>query len=191
MYCISIDFLPFAVLSNMSLHRIFLVVVALAALAQDGRAQTRDVRSAPQSDTLRLSIEEAVTRAVRLSDETKLSAAQLELTEAQIVTARAAGFPQLRLNGAYTQVIENARLSGILSMKNETRSAKVYFNLGTIVDAQAEKETGEKAFQLLVEITGGTFEFHKTEDQYPVEIQASSNTNLILDTLRQLDESKL
>jgi outer membrane protein TolC len=109
MYCISIDFLPFAVLSNMSLHRIFLVVVALAALAQDGRAQTRDVRSAPQSDTLRLSIEEAVTRAVRLSDETKLSAAQLELTEAQIVTARAAGFPQLRLNGAYTQVIENAR----------------------------------------------------------------------------------
>ena len=109
MYCISIDFLPFAVLSNMSLHRIFLVVVALAVLAQDGRAQTRDVRSAPQSDTLRLSIEEAVTRAVRLSDETKLSAAQLELTEAQIVTARAAGFPQLRLNGAYTQVIENAR----------------------------------------------------------------------------------
>ena len=109
MYCISIDFLPFAVLSNMSLHRIFLVVVALAALAQDGRAQTRDVRSAPQSDTLRLSIEEAVTRAVRLSDETKLSAAQLELTEAQIVTARAAGFPQLRLNGAYTQVLENAR----------------------------------------------------------------------------------
>jgi len=105
----SIDFLPFAVLSNMSLHRIFLVVVALAALPHEARAQARDVRSAPPSDTLRLSIEEAVTRAVRLSDETKLSAAQLEVTEAQIVTARAAGFPQLRLNGAYTQVIENAR----------------------------------------------------------------------------------
>ena len=88
------------------------------------------------------------------------------------------------------QVIENARLSGILSMKNETHSAKIFFNLGTIVDAQAEKETGEKAFQRLVEITGGTFEFHKTEDQYPVNIQASSNTNLILDTLRQLDEAK-
>ena len=93
----------------MSLRRIFLVVIALAALAHEGRAQTRDVRSAPPSDTLRLSVEEAVTRAVRLSDETKLSAAQLEVTEAQIVTARAAGFPQLRLNGAYTQVLENAR----------------------------------------------------------------------------------
>jgi outer membrane protein TolC len=106
---VSIDFLPFAVLSNMSLHRIFLVVAALAASAQESRAQARDIRSAPPSDTLRLSIAEAVTRAVRLSDETKLSAAQLEVTEAQIVTARAAGFPQLRLNGAYTQVIENAR----------------------------------------------------------------------------------
>jgi len=93
----------------MSLRRIFLVVFALAAWAQEGRAQAQNVRPASPSDTLRLSIEEAVTRAVRLSDETKLSAAQLELTEAQIVTARAAGFPQLRLNGAYTQVIENAR----------------------------------------------------------------------------------
>ena len=93
----------------MSLHRTFLVVAALAASAQESRAQARDIRSAPPSDTLRLSIEEAVTRAVQLSDETKLSAAQLEVTEAQIVTARAAGFPQLRLNGAYTQVIENAR----------------------------------------------------------------------------------
>lgn len=93
----------------MSLHRIFLVVAALAAWAHQGRAQARDVRSTPPSDTLRLSIEEAVTRAVRLSDEAKLSAAQLEVTEAQITTARAAGFPQLRLNGAYTQVIENAR----------------------------------------------------------------------------------
>jgi len=93
----------------MSLHRIFLVVAALSAWAHEGRAQARDIRSAPPSDTLRLSIEEAVTRAVRLSDETKLSAAQLEVTEAQITTARAAGFPQLRLNGAYTQVIENAR----------------------------------------------------------------------------------
>ena len=93
----------------MSLHRIFFVVGALFASAHQIRAQSRDIRSAPPSDTLRISIEEAVTRAVRQSDETRLSAAQLELTEAQITTARAAGFPQIRLNGAYTQVIENAR----------------------------------------------------------------------------------
>ncbi len=109
MWRIPIDFRPFAVLSNMSLHRIFLVVAALVASAHEVRAQARDIRSAPPSDTLRLSIEEAVTRAVRRVTKRKLSAAQLEVTEAQITTARAAGFPQLRLNGAYTQVIENAR----------------------------------------------------------------------------------
>jgi outer membrane protein TolC len=93
----------------MSLHRIFLVALALVAPTFQAGAQARNVRSAPPSDTLRLSIEEAVTRAVRQSDEARLSAAQLEVTDAQITTARAAGLPQIRLNGAYTQVIENAR----------------------------------------------------------------------------------
>src|SRR5689334_8107431 len=93
----------------MSLPRLLLVIAPLVASAHTLRAQARDVRSAPPSDTLRLTIEEAVTRAVRQSDESKLSAAQLDVTEAQITTARAAGLPQLRLNGAYTQVIENAR----------------------------------------------------------------------------------
>jgi outer membrane protein len=93
----------------MSLPRSFLVIAALAASASSARAQARDIRSAAPSDTLRLSIEEAVTRAARQSDEARLAAAQLEVTEAQITTARAAGLPQLRLNGTYTQVIENAR----------------------------------------------------------------------------------
>jgi outer membrane protein TolC len=93
----------------MSLYRFSLVIAALTTAAPAARAPARDIRSAPPSDTIRLSIEDAVTRAVRQSDETRLAAAQLEVTEAQITTARAAGLPQLRLNGAYTQVIENAR----------------------------------------------------------------------------------
>ena len=93
----------------MSLYRSFLVLGALVSCALEAPAQARDIRSAPTSDTLRLSIEEAVTRAVRQSDETRLAAAQLDVTEAQITTARAAGLPQLRLNSSYTQVIENAR----------------------------------------------------------------------------------
>jgi hypothetical protein len=88
------------------------------------------------------------------------------------------------------QVIENARLSGTLSLADAKREAKVFFNAGTIVDAEIGNETGEKAFQASVEITSGTFEFQKTDEQYPVKIQATSNTNLILDTLRQLDEAK-
>jgi outer membrane protein TolC len=93
----------------MSLRRSYLVIAALAVSALPSHAQARDIHSGVPSDTLRLTIEEAVARAVRQSDETRLAAAQLDVTDAQITTARAAGLPQLRLNGSYTQVIENAR----------------------------------------------------------------------------------
>jgi tetratricopeptide (TPR) repeat protein len=88
------------------------------------------------------------------------------------------------------QVIENARLNGVLTMSGGGNEGQVKFNDGRIVDATCGGETGEKGFQRVVEITSGTFEFQKTEGQFPVQIQALTNTNLILDTLRMLDEQK-
>ena len=89
------------------------------------------------------------------------------------------------------QVIENARLNGVLTLSGgASREGQVKFNDGRIVDAACGGESGDKAFQQVVEITSGTFEFQKTNDQFPVRIQALSNTNLILDTLRMLDEKK-
>lgn len=88
------------------------------------------------------------------------------------------------------QVIENARLNGVLSLSSESSHGEVKFNDGRIVDASCGGEGGETAFQRVVEITSGTFEFQKTADQFPTRIQALTNTNLILDTLRLLDERK-
>ena len=88
------------------------------------------------------------------------------------------------------QVIENARLNGILTLSSESREGQVKFNDGRIVDAACGGEIGEHAFQKVVEITSGTFEFQKTAEQFSTRIQALSNTNLILDTLRMLDERK-
>jgi outer membrane protein TolC len=111
-----IAFRRFTVLSIMSSRRSFLILAALAAASVGAQAQARDIRSGTPSDTLRIAIEEAVARAVRQSDESRIAAAQLDVTEAQITTARAAGLPQLRLNGAYTQVIENARANVVGSV---------------------------------------------------------------------------
>jgi outer membrane protein len=61
------------------------------------------------ADTVRLSITDAVTRVLRESDEIKVATAQVAVAEAQLTTARAATFPQVRMNGAYTQVEKNAR----------------------------------------------------------------------------------
>jgi hypothetical protein len=88
------------------------------------------------------------------------------------------------------QVIENARLNGVLTLNGAGHQGQVKFNDGRIVDALCGGESGEKGFQRVVEITNGTFEFQKTAEQFPDRIQALSNTNLILDTLRLLDEQK-
>ena len=88
------------------------------------------------------------------------------------------------------QVIENARLNGILTLTQPKRQGQVKFNDGRIVDAVCAGDVGDIGFQKVVEITSGTFEFQKTEEQFAIRIQALSNTNLILDTLRMLDERK-
>jgi outer membrane protein TolC len=72
-------------------------------------AQRAGAVPAPATDTVRLSIDEAVTRVLRESDESQLAAAQVDIAEAQVTSSRAAGLPQLRLAGNYSQVIKNAR----------------------------------------------------------------------------------
>lgn len=72
-------------------------------------AQRAASASAAPADSVRLSIEDAVTRVLRESDEARLAAAQVEVADAQVTSARASGLPQLRLAGNYSQVLRNAR----------------------------------------------------------------------------------
>lgn len=89
------------------------------------------------------------------------------------------------------QVIENSRLTGALSIINDIRAGRVNFNEGRIVGAETGETTGEEAFRKIVEATTGMFDFEKSVKEFPVTINAASNTNLILDSLRQLDEEKM
>jgi tetratricopeptide (TPR) repeat protein len=88
------------------------------------------------------------------------------------------------------QVIENAKLNGRLTISGKTNEGFVMFNDGRIVDAECAGDKADLGFQRVVEITSGTFEFQKSSEQFPIKIQALSNTNLLLDTLRLLDEKK-
>jgi hypothetical protein len=58
------------------------------------------------------------------------------------------------------------------------------------VDAEAAEQKGLEAFRVVVEMTDGEFDFEKSAQEFPVTIESPSNTNLILDALRQLDEEK-
>ena len=102
-----------------------IVACALAALALPAAAQ----RPVARADTLTLSLSDAVTRALRSGDEVRLAVSQIDATEAQIVTARAAALPQLRLNGAYTQVVENARAAIVGSVFGQNYTYNTNANL--------------------------------------------------------------
>ena len=88
------------------------------------------------------------------------------------------------------QVLENSKLTGAPAIESAGRKGRVLFNEGRIVDAECDDAKGTLAFRLLVEVTSGAFDFEKAANEFPVRIQALSNTNLILDTLRQMDEEK-
>jgi hypothetical protein len=88
------------------------------------------------------------------------------------------------------QVIENSRLTGSLVVNSDAIAGRLLFNSGRIVDAEMGRHSGEAGFRKIIELTSGVFDFVRSEQGFAIVIMASSNTNLILDTLRQVDEEK-
>lgn len=88
------------------------------------------------------------------------------------------------------QVIENAKMTGLLIVKSDLHLASVAFNEGKIVDAECNGHNGVVAFRDIVELSGGTFEFSTSEHEFPVIIVISSNTNFLLDVLTELDHER-
>ncbi len=88
------------------------------------------------------------------------------------------------------QVIESAKMTGLLVIKADLHLANVAFNEGKIVDAECNGSNGAKAFRDIIEINSGTFEFSTSENEFPVVIVVSSNTNFLLDVLTELDNER-
>jgi tetratricopeptide (TPR) repeat protein len=87
------------------------------------------------------------------------------------------------------QVIENARLTGTLTLTSAgAQGGQIRFNDGRIAAAESGSERDTDALRRLVEMTGGEFDFERSNNSYPTTIQATSNTSLLLNALRELDE---
>jgi outer membrane protein len=106
-------------------------VGALAAVA--GASIGTRPAVAQRTDTLRLSVEDAVARALRASDEAQLALAQIDVAEAQLTVARAAGLPQLRLNTTYSRAFKNARATAVGQVFNQPNTYNVNLNLSQTV----------------------------------------------------------
>lgn len=97
-------------------------IAACPAFAQSGQASKA-------TDTLRLSLGDAVSMALRQSDEVGIAAAQTEVADASYGVARASVLPQLRLNTAYTHVYESARGQAVGSFFNQPNTYSASLNL--------------------------------------------------------------
>lgn len=100
------------------------VVLLLAATALPCTA------AAQRADTVRLSIEDAVVRALRQADVARTAALQLDITEAQLDIARASALPSLRLASGYTYAPKSARaqVAGRNFNQRNTYSVAATFN---------------------------------------------------------------
>jgi outer membrane protein len=122
-----------------------LLVVAASLLAGELAAQG--------TDSLRLSVGDAVTRMLRSSDEARIAGAQVELADAQVTAARAAGLPQLRLNSTYTQVLKNARAQIVgtaifgqnFNYNTNLQLQQAFFQGGRIVAASQAASRAERS----------------------------------------------
>ncbi|HJQ19928.1 MAG TPA: TolC family protein, partial [Gemmatimonadaceae bacterium] len=86
-------------------------------------------RPAAANDTIRLSLEDAVTTGLRIADEIRLSEAQSDAADAQLDAARASLLPQVRLTSTYTHTLENARSSAVSSVFNQPNNYAAAANI--------------------------------------------------------------
>jgi outer membrane protein TolC len=102
------------------------VLFLFFALAAAGRARAQ--QPAP-GDTLRVSIQDAVGRALGQGDEVRLAESRADAANAQVGQARSTALPALRMNSTFTHVYENARAQAVGQIFNQPNTYNVNFNL--------------------------------------------------------------
>jgi tetratricopeptide (TPR) repeat protein len=86
------------------------------------------------------------------------------------------------------QILDNCQKTGQLQVSSEGQAGTIFFNAGRIVNAIYQEKAGEQAMYALVALKGGTFEYRPSATAFDVVIH-NSNTNLLLEGLRLLDEA--
>jgi hypothetical protein len=87
------------------------------------------------------------------------------------------------------QIIENNRLSGVLSVRSPSVNGEIQFNGGQIVGAQSGSKTGLAGLRSFLDVTEGTFEFTRSEVVHRPTINATNNMSLMLDLLKKDEDA--
>jgi outer membrane protein TolC len=141
------------------------------------------------SDTLRLSLAEAVEVGLRGGDEVRLAAAAADIADAQLDFARAGLLPQLRINSSYSRTFESARSNAVSSVFNQPNTYTVtgavtqpLFQGGRLWSTARAASALARAAEL---------DAQERTALFSVEIQRAYLTALLAERLAQLQETNL
>lgn len=155
------------------------------AAARPAHAQ----RPLVQSDTIRLSLEDAVSTGLRVADEVRLSDAQAAAAGAQLDMARSALLPQLRLTSGYTHTFISARSSAVSALFNQPNNYNVAANVSqTLFQGGRLVATARAAGSLA---RAADLDAREQRALFTVSVQRAYLNALLADRLAELQEINL
>ena len=144
---------------------------------------------AQTSDTLHLSLEEAVSTGLRVADEIRLSMAQADIADAQVDFARASMLPQLRINSSYTRTFESARSNAVSAVFNQPNTYSVNANVSQTLFQGGRLLATARAASALADAAELSAEERRA--LYTVEIQRAYLGALLAERLAELQRTNL
>jgi outer membrane protein len=164
------------------MHRIAIAsIFLLASISRTAGAQ--------RADSLSLSIQDAVARAIRIGDEARAAAAQVEIADAQVTIARAAGLPQLRLTGSQSHVTESARAQAVGSIFNQPNTYTANANFSQALFQGGRIMAGSRAAAAVR--SSARLEETETKSQVALDVQRAYLQVLFARRLAEIQEAGL
>jgi outer membrane protein len=176
-------------LFSLNATRRFARACALAVLLPGPAAHAQSSSTAPLRDTLRLSLGDAVSIAMRQSDEVGISAAQVDVADALYGSARANLLPQLRLNSSYVHVYESARGNAVGTQFNQPNTYTGNLNLSQTVFQGGRLISATRAADALR--NAARFDEREQRSLLTLQVERSYLQVLFADRIAQLQDQNL
>ena len=159
--------------------------VVQLAMSVPAKAQAR----AASNDTIRLSLEDAISTGLRVADEVRLSAAQADVADAQLDLARSSLLPQIRLASAYTHTFENARSNAVSSVFNQPNTYSASANVSQTLFQGGKLLATARAASALA--NAADLDVREQRALFTVTLQRAYLNALLADRMVELQQTNL
>ena len=165
----------------------FQLLAALGALAVTAIAPA--AAQSPASDTIRLSIEEAVATGLKVADEVRLSAAQADMADATYDAARAGLVPLVRLTSSFGRTFESARSAAVNPVFSQTNAYTINASISQPLFQGGRLIANARSTSSLAQAS--RLNAQEQRALFTVTVQRAYLTALLAERLVELQESNL